>query len=676
MPSGLSTTRAEAAAAAPRGPVRDLIRATLGLGAERAVGKIEARQALLMALLGSCRMNPLARFLHDHMPEQVARDLKSLVERNCITISDGRSVIDVPLCADPQGGSAGTPLVLDAQGLLADGSAVHALPGLQAALHALGVAHEQIPQAVAASLARLGASRGEAITCMRLIEDIAAQMLPPERLARRIALAQDAYAGVEQVRLLSAWEATFTSAAHHRLASRHRDRLRHAVLHGGGSEDGGLVAKAAQIHARLAAVNRNFKTEAAQRLREAFIAELDTAMDERLALSFAPGAPAWLTLEPAWNDEDEDDESSCDAPAAALVVTSADAFKAMLLQLLQQAAARTIAMAASSPAERRASEELLKPLVQSLGDHVTKAGDNEFLLRLAAAFAAEEGTTGEEAQRACPWKLDLAQQMLELAELYFGKPLTLVSSAETQPSSAMQPQDAGGLLRFVLDTLAQMRSTIGAEVARSPQTYRVPLIVGEHMFSLTPGSYLDGWNGAQGATEWLEQQLQQPARAHVQAARSAPALPDLLADIVTLVHHNQPDIGFPQMPREELLRAIPLDDAGCYTLQAVFDALAAPGVYPVAADPDGFLDVLAAAILQVEPPPTIELADTHLDSPTGKGTDRIGMLYNPLRDTYALHEMDATGDGRAPLRQAWLQRPWQILTTPLHEPGDAGATVG
>jgi hypothetical protein len=42
--------------------------------------------------------------------------------------------------------------------------------------------------------------------------------------------------------------------------------------------------------------------------------------------------------------------------------------------------------------------------------------------------------------------------------------------------------------------------------------------------------------------------------------------------------------------------------------------------------------------LQVEPPLAVQFADTHLPNPTRwGGTDCLGALYNPFRDTINIH---------------------------------------
>lgn len=648
-----------------------MIRAALSLAPDRPVGKAEARQAVLMAFLGTCPMNPLARFLHAHMPDKVVRDLKSLVENNCITVKKGNTLIDVPLRTDLRIGSAEMLLSVSEEGCLPDGSPLHAVAGLRAALNALGVPEEKMPDAVAGALKRLRQSgQGDALSCERIIEAVAAQRADPARAGGRIAAALDAYAGVEHARLLSVWEATLTSAAHNSIACRHRDRLRHAVLYGSGDEhepdSWALAAKAAQVQARLASIDRRFHADAVHRLRQAFIGELDSVIDERLELAFELGEPACLMLLPPL-DAPEHDETP------ARVVAGPDDFKAMLRELLQQAAGRAIEAMPADDASRH-SQEALKALVQTLGDYVGKPGYNDFLSNLAARFAPDGHAAADDEMRERPWKLGPGSQMVELAAIYFDRPITMVSSAGRYPPDPRKPQDARHLLHFVLDTLSGMRDVIRTEVERSPSTFHVPMTVGDRMISLTPGTFIEAWRDRQAPEQWIEKHLKTAARAHVLAPRSGPALGELLADVVTLVHRHEAGYGFPQMVKEELVQAVPLDAEGRYTLQAVFDTLAGPGIYLPADDPEAFLDCLASAILQVEPPHTIQIADTHLDSPTGNGgTDRLGVLYNPLRDTVCIHQMDDTGDGRAPLKREWLASAWRIMTTPLHDAGDRAA---
>jgi hypothetical protein len=168
--------------------------------------------------------------------------------------------------------------------------------------------------------------------------------------------------------------------------------------------------------------------------------------------------------------------------------------------------------------------------------------------------------------------------------------------------------------------------------------------------------------------------------AHVLAPRTEPPLGEMLSHVAALVERHKDGYGVPQVPKKQLtaavsdVSAVEQNDDGAYTLKGVYQALSAPGIYRTPVNAGRFLDCLATAILQVEPPRTVQIADTHMESPTMLGsTDRLGVLYNPFRDTINIHCMDELNDGHAPVKQEWLENPWYIMTTPLHDTVDQQA---
>jgi hypothetical protein len=530
-------------------------------------------------------------------------------------------------------------------------------------------------EAVASALNRMKLQgEGNSLSCLKIIENIAQHGTDSTRAEKRTAVALDAFAGMEHARLLSAWESTFASAAHNSVASRHRDKLRKAVIHGTGSngkpDPSSLAAKAAQCQTRLASVDQRYKSEAVDEVRHEFLAQLDGVMDERLQLSFGSGEPAFLVLGPPLDEP----------PNQAMLshsIASDDEFKWMMKQLLQHAANRTNEILRQFGDINDLSQQALKLFSESLTTYIDKPGYNDFLRNVALQFLPEGASIKEEEMRQLAWKLSVGRQLVELAEIYFGKSIKMTSSEKGYPPNPDQPQDATHVVTFVLDTIKSMRDDIQAEVERSPYTFHVPVAIHDQVFSLTPATFIDDWSGHQAAAEWIENKLKAPAHAHVLAPRSEPPLGDLLSHVVTLVDRHKGDFGVPQMRKEPLMHTVKrVDDDGAYTLQAVYEAMSAPGVYLPTAVTGRLFDCLASAILQVEPPHTIQIADTHMESPTSYGgTDRLGALYNPFRHTINIHIMDDLNNGHAPVRHEWLENPWNIMTTPLHDTDERAAAL-
>lgn len=603
-----------------------------------------------MALIDDSHADPLARLLHRDLPERLARDLKSLIERNCLTVRRGNSLIDVPAHPCPPGAAA-------SEAVAADGIGRPLHPGLRAALRVLGVDDDEMPDAVAQAIAQAD-PHGEcaALSAARIIEVIAGHGRDPATARRRLAAALDAFAGATHVRLLSSWESTLASIAHNSLAARHVDTLRRAVLYGSGGERNpspwSLGGKALQCQAGLAGIDRRYGMPGVDRVRRTLLAGIDELMDERLTLIFDPGAPVCLAL------CDDPDGRGRDVRTA---VTSAGDFREIMTRLLRQSAARTGETISPADDPDGCQAKALALLEQSLAACMNRPDADELLLNIATGFLPAGRTPSREEMLQLPWRLSAGRQLAEVAGIYFNTPITMACSEPAYPSDHGRPQDATHVLRFILDTLAGVRAGL------ADATGGVPLCVDDQMFSLMPAPLADAWNGGQSPADWIEEKLAAPARAHAGAARAEPPLEELLVDVVALVCHHRDAYGTPLCGRAELLDTIATDADGCYTLRAVFDALSGPGIYPPAADIEALRDCIATAILQVLPPPAVHIADTHLESSTGHGgTDLLCALYNPFRDTVNLHIADRMNDGHAPVKQAWLHAPWEIMTTLRH----------
>jgi hypothetical protein len=649
-----------------------MIRATLNLPSDRPIGKIEARQAVLMALMGSCEAGPLAKLLHDHMPREMARDLKSLVENNLLTVRKDSSLISIPLQAyAPDDELQQEPLVAE-DGCLEDGRRLSAHSGLQAAFRALGLPAQDGEQAVSAALTSLARSEdGPRPSFLDIIDAIARQTSGGADVEKRVRAAFDAFAGAGHASLLGAWEMTFAAAAHNSLASSHKEKLFRAVMYGNGDSHNkdplSLSSKSAQCLARIARVSPQFKSEAVEQVRRQLMAQLQIVMDERLCLLFDLGRPALLAIS-ATRDPFPSTPSQ--------PIEDAEGFKSAMKQLLREAESDTNEILRQSGDVGDLNLQASKLITDYLVQQVDKPGFNGFLKNVAAHFVSEGGSVDAGHVSELPWKIGVGRQMEELASIYFGKSIDMVSSEGRWPPVPNKPGEAAHIMRFILCTLWSMREGIESEVTRSPSTFHVPCVVHDEVVSLTPATFIDDWEGNQDPDAWIEQKLKVPAHAHVQAARNEPPLGDLLNYVAALIHHDRGGYGIPQVSKGQLMETIRAasevkDDDQAYTLASVYEALTTPGVYVPAMDAERFRDCVASSILQVEPPPSLQIADTHRQSPTRPGTtDRLGILYNPFRAALNLHFVDDLNDSHAPVTQHWLDAPWRIMTTLLHDIDD------
>jgi hypothetical protein len=674
----------------PRGPAKNAIRATLNLPLHAPVGRIEARQAILTALLGDLRQEAgagsraataLAKFVHQHMPLRALRDWKSLLEGNHLSLHKGNTRIQVPLNNYARNEGVQLPLALSADGRLADGALLETLPGMHDALRALGVPESEMGDAVAAALARMGLGGGDIrLSCRQVIENIARH--PPGRADadKRAIAAIDAFAGADEVKLLRIWETTLASAAHNGIASRHKDKLGKSVVHGMPGEHGAdplsLTAKAEACMEPLAKADPRYHGETVTRAREEFLRQIDSLMDQRLLLLFDAGEYTYLGAS-VLHDQLPGE------PGAVRRLDSAEDFKLAMKQLIEQAARKVGETIGAGGGDTEFARKALRFMADSLMSFVGKAGESEFIRHVLAAFADTEGNAaGGKAE--LPWKIRSGGDPGDLATNYFGKPVAMVSSADAYPPDPARPNDARHILDFLLDRMAGMGEGMQAEIARSPDTFRVLASVDHDVLSLMPGRFVEGWSGAGSRDEWIARELMAPAAAHAQAVRSEPPLQELLADTVGLIRHHAGGDFVPQAGREQLPALIAKlsgepGENGAYSLQAVYQALTSPGVYAPAPDHAGhekFLDLVASALLQVVPPRAVEIGDTHRESPANPGsTERVALLGNPYRGTLNLQFMDEVQDGRAPVAGDWLAQAWNLMTTPLRD-GEGAAVTG
>jgi hypothetical protein len=482
---------------------------------------------------------------------------------------------------------------------------------------------------------------------------------------KKIASAVTAFASVQENRLLGAWEATLASSSHSRIASRHKATLRQALIHGaaadGKADPLSLAAKAGTCLEQFAKANPRHKPDTTARALCEFLRALEQLADERFVVLFDGSQYAGLAM---LASHDATDDATDDAPAPTPIGNAAQ-FKQAIRQLVEQAAQSagqkfdTANGGAASPGNL--AKEEIRFIASSLSAYIGKPGDNDFLRNLVAQFTPAPANASADApmQPDVLWKISVGGHGEELAASYFGKNVGISSSANGYVPDPDRPRDATHILEFLFDNLRSVRSSTMP---------RMLAIAHRDVLSLTPGSLDDDRTPFQTAREWIERRLKAPAENHAHIVRTEPPLGELLADAVDLIRHRYGEDEF-TMDVEQLIRQVGGVDGAAYTLQAVHDALIeAPTHSCVTAsgiDRNEFLDTVATVLLQIVPTPAVEIADTYRASPTRPGTtERLGVLYNPFRDTVNLHVMDETHDGHAPARQDWIRGPWCVIAIP------------
>lgn len=138
----------------------NIVRATLGLPEGAPVGEIEARRAVLSAVLGEMRQNDvgscfatsIAIRVQSHQPERMVADLAQMIESNVLTRPKGTGTVEVPVSGRMSTKDLQKEIQIDGTGNLTHvgGRALNApvalstVPGLVSGMKALGIPEDKI----------------------------------------------------------------------------------------------------------------------------------------------------------------------------------------------------------------------------------------------------------------------------------------------------------------------------------------------------------------------------------------------------------------------------------------------------------------------------------------------------------------------------------------------------
>lgn len=421
-----------------------------------------------------------------------------------------------------------------------------------------------------------------------------------------------------------------------------------------------LAGRAKWCLEHLAKADPWFHSDAMASILEMLIREIDVLMDWHLDLQFDEDGYACLAT------SSMSDMSEEDAPMSARRIDNGEDFKLTLKRLIARAACNTSAHLPDVGDKMAAARKGLKFIADTLNSYIGKPGNNEFLRHVTVQLAP--ATVPDEEDTSCiAWRIPTGTHPEALAINYFDSPVHICAD-DAYTHDPARPNDATHIVAFLLNALRGRQ----AELADADTSFRMPVVVHNDVLSLIPTNFIDDCASAHTLDGWIERKLKSIAIEHAATARTEPPLDELLTDVVELVRYYCGDDCVPHADTGRLAANIESHSAGAqnggYTLHAVYQVLATPGIYPPAADHEKFLNFLATALLQAAPPPAIQIADTHCESSSKPGsTTRVGVLYNPFRDTVNLHLMDDDHDGHGPVQPEWLQHPWKLIVTPCDD---------
>lgn len=229
------------------------IRSTLGLAPDTPITQVHARQAALSALfanmrqhayVGSCFATSVAIRVHDNDPIRSLRDIKSLIEHDYLEVKTPRANVQMPVATSvnvrslrneiqvnvvDQGEDAPYAIITTLKGVpINETVEMHEIPGVEAALNAIGIAKENHNGAILEALKSVdkGKTSLEAI----LEQVIKNQGVEGKAAREKLTLAADAFAAQESNPMLRMWEYTLAGFTGAQISTKNIMALRTGII--------------------------------------------------------------------------------------------------------------------------------------------------------------------------------------------------------------------------------------------------------------------------------------------------------------------------------------------------------------------------------------------------------------------------------------------------------------
>ena len=675
-----------------KGGAADVVRGTLNLTPEHELTQEDARKAVVMSLLGylrqgnvgSCFATAPAICLLDSSQEVVAKDMKELLEENKLTVQQNGVLTEIPLNQHVyHAHKSKVTVALDGtcskskNGLWSKHFKLQDLPGMKAALNALGIPENEWQAAIASALSQMGLvshypGMQHEVECKQLIKHLAYQTKGEADPNKRMDAAFRAFNGKQDVGLLQAWEYTLATSFCFTQEGRSLESSPYKIavmaFYGNGKLPGrpDLQTPAKKNTDFLAQLNSDprFKQAELKQINNYLFGEIGALVQQRFVQQFDMNIPLSI------GSDGVSGYAGCtlyekiptDNPFQWKRIDNADVFQEAMARLVQDASevAQTHIdrMGGDPETGREALHQITDHLVESIRD---KTFIEHAVLQMNPDAASEPFGDANQYQKT-PWQVPSSGFVDLIAKQYGGGDgiyrncfLTMSQNGD-QNGDKGSSSDATPVVNYFCERLTQMAPELQAKVQESPGGFKVPCAHGSHAFSLMPMEMKEIWSDNPVTPEkWVDDNLKKPADQWLKETRTLPPLSDLLEAVgaeigVTLlqmqvIHHDL----YEKIPKSGPLRFNLKEPS--YTLHDVHEKLSE--YCRAQKNGDELLAKAENALIGKPPIPAKVIADLNWMSVEGRPL-YLGILHNPFTNKMDVKTMYQDATGRTPIIFDWF----------------------
>jgi len=675
-----------------RGAAADLVQATLNIPPQQTdLGKVEARKAVVMSLLGNLRQGQVgscfatgsAIAVHREAPRVVASELKELLENNSMMMKGDKAKTQVPLNKHISRASAQIKLLVRSDGAYfgkASGTPeapywLHETPGMAAALTALGIPEQEQQYYVSMSLQNMnvqgndlhGVSPQQIIECLAHATD--GKGLLPEQ---RIAAALNAFSGAEDVRLLHAWEYTLATHASSSSSWRTLQNIRAAVWSLASEASDGFVKNLSSEprfqSTLLSVLNKELLNDVLRLMQKRFFLQYDADVEQDGIAADGVSSGGGHVLYSRVPPDDPSQWQRIDTP---------EMFREAVTRLIEDAAQKTRPKAAHLVGKTVVNQQAVDCLADNLKQYI---GNDDFADQAALRFNSYRKKDNVDPFY-LPWKQVEGGIPTPIMEHYGSTLLPASNISPVKPASTTDDDgngstqtgkaDASSLLYFLLDAQISMGTKLQKKAKMLKSEFYVPLVNERHGYSAIPTEMAEVWQHADQrknltSQQWVHKHLVQPAQAYLDKKRTTPQLYGLLQSM-----HGDLEQSPEKMDELYKLVSEKCEFRGgqqVYNLRDVYEVL----IEQAAGEPceAAWRDAVGTLLANKVPSPpemTKRIADFNWEQENGSPI-YLGVKHNPFTNKIEANFIDDKGKYLGEVGEDWLFGQ-QKVGTPLARGG-------
>lgn len=676
-----------------KGGAADVVRGTLNLSPEHELTKEDARKAVVMSLLGylrqgnvgSCFATAPAICLLDSSQEVVAKDMRELLEANKLTAQRNGVLTEIPLNQHVyHAHEAKVNVALDGtcrisnNGLWSEHFKLQDLPGMRAALDALGIPENERQAAIVAALSKMGlkspySSTVHNVECKQIIKHLAYQTKGEADPDKRMDAAFRAFNGKQDVGLLQAWEYTLATSAmmqEHYSVENSPYQVASATFFGKNElhdrPDLQSPSKESGAFIRQLRVDPRFKQQKLRQINQHLFNEIGALFQQRFTPQFdmnVRGSSPLLDGVSIYGGTTLYEKIPADNPSQWMRIDNADTFQEAMARLVKDASERAIAHVDRMPGDQKTRREALRLITDHLVAHIQDKAFIEHAVLQMNPDAASEPFGDANQHKNTPWQIGKGGVPNTLikqygSELSFDKNsyLALTTSQHTGANSSVDTTSSSGdnvmhVVNVICVGLNQMAPKLQAKAQESPGGFKIPLVQSSHLFSLMPMEIKELWSDNPVTPEkWADDNLKKPADQWLKEIRTSPPLSDLLKAVSAKIGTTPAQIqaiyqGLHEKSTKSGRLRLNFKEPP-YTIHDLHEKL-----NKYCRSQENGDELLAKAenvLFDKLPNPAKIVADTNWVSPEGRPV-YLGLLHNPFTNKLEAKKMHQDSTDRWPL---------------------------